>query len=160
MIRLRMILVPLLRELCSALRLCCPAPRCFVPLLTLVLLLFFGGCAKSPMDRLMPQVETVASARQHFGPPASSTELPDGTVRHEWVLDQSTQEPGRYVTQRSYWGHDRDGFRKSHERTVWVPAHRVGQYCRLWMISDANGRVLRSDWEGNACEAMMVGRPQ
>lgn len=115
-------------------------------------LLIFACAGKTASE--LPRIKTFAEARAALGAPGASTERPDGLLAHEWVLDQSEFVPGQYVIQQIYIGHDRDGYRKYHEREVWVPAHRSGKYCRIVMLADAAGQVLNSTYEGNACDAL------
>jgi len=116
--------------------------------------LFFPGCA-SKISQAMPRISTLAEAQAAFGPAHSVRELPDGTAVHEWGTNNTELVPGQYVTQRVYMGHDRDGYRKYHEREVWVPAHRKGRYCRIVVQVNATGLVLNSAYQGNACDAML-----
>lgn len=111
------------------------------------------GCA-SRMSKDLPRMSTLAEAMAAFGAPLSSKELPDGTFLYEWGFDQTVFVPGQYVTQMIYLGHDRDGYRKYHEREVWVPAHRQGRFCHIAMVANATGLVLHSSYQGNKCDEM------
>lgn len=119
-------------------------------------LFLLSGCATTKMDRLMPHVETMQLARHYFGEPTSKSVLPSGETRNEWLLDKVTQVPGQYVEKKILAGYDRDGFPVYYIRNVFVPSHQERQRCRLEILSDREGRVLQSSWEGDGCEAMMV----
>lgn len=111
------------------------------------------GCA-SKISQQLPRMTTLAEAKAAFGPPQSSKKTADGTVAHEWGFDQTEFVPGQYVTQKIYMGHDRDGYRKYYEREIWVPAHRSGRYCHILIETDAAGLLLRSAYQGNACDSL------
>lgn len=112
-----------------------------------------AGCA-SKISQQLPRMATLAEAEAAFGPPQSSKKTADGTVAHEWGFDQIEFVPGQYVTQKIYMGHDRDGYRKYYEREIWVPAHRSGRYCHILIETDATGLLLRSAYQGNACDSL------
>ena len=127
--------------------------RILLSLLLFCILLpgLFSSCA-SRISGIMPKIDSLQEARSHLGEPTSSSVKSDGRVFHTWLLDHTVFEPGQYITQRLYVGHDRDGYRKYIEREVWVPAHRAGKYCRVSIVTDMDGKVLQSSWEGNACD--------
>jgi hypothetical protein len=133
------------------------------PILVLtVCLLLAAGCARqqSRMARLLPEVDTITKARLHFGPPKSTVEEPDGAIRHEWLLDNAYTKSGQWVIEKSPWvTHDSDGYRVEHYRKVWREGGRRVDYCRLSIICDKEGRVLRSDWQGNSCETLIMHDP-
>jgi len=130
--------------------------RLFLSLLLFCILLpgLLSSCA-SRISGIMPKIATLQEARSYLGEPARSTSTSDGRVFHTWLLDHSVFEPGQYITQQIYVGHDRDGYRKYIEREVWVPAHRAGKYCRVSIVTDMDGKVVQSSWEGNACDALL-----
>lgn len=111
-----------------------------------------GGCARTQMQKIMPDVTHMVVARHYFGEPTRSLDLPDGTKRHEWILDRVFQHPGGIETQRIYVGHDRDGYREYYERDVYVPPWSEQQYCRMSLIANAEGAVLQTEWEGSHCD--------
>lgn len=119
----------------------------------LLLAMSLTGCA-SRISRELPAMTTLAQFQSAFGPAQTIRPGQDGSVVHEWGFDRTTFEPGQYVTQRIYMGHDRDGYRKYHEREVWVPAHRSGRFCRVVVLADPEGRVLHSAYQGNDCDAL------
>lgn len=121
-----------------------------LPLFFVCLLL--GACARTQMDKIMPDVSTMTTARHYFGEPSSSEELADGAVRHEWLLDRVFQQAGGIETRQVYVGHDSDGYREYVEQDVYVSPYKEKQYCRLEIIADKNGRVLRSSWQGSHCD--------
>ncbi|MDL2316548.1 hypothetical protein LJC59_05640 [Desulfovibrio sp. OttesenSCG-928-A18] len=117
------------------------------------------SCAGRTMDRLMPQVNSMYLARHYFGEPKASTELADGTIRHEWVRDKIETLPGHYETRCIRVYYDRDGYRECVEREVWVPSRQERQVCRLSVIASKDGRVLSSSWEGNSCDTLPIVPP-
>ena len=123
-------------------------------------LVILSACASTQMDRLMPQIQNMVMARHYFGEPVASTELNDGTMRHEWVIDRETTIPGQYVTKlERWWALDRDGFPRYEERTYWVPAHTEHHTCRLTVIAEKDGQVISSKWEGNNCDQLPLVKP-
>ena len=106
------------------------------------------------MQRIVPHVSNMVIAHHYFGKPTQSTELADGTVRHEWLLDRVFQQPGGLETRRIYVGHDRDGYRKYIEEEVYVRPWKEQQYCRLVIIADKGGAVLQADWDGYTCDEL------
>ena len=117
-------------------------------------LLSLSGCAAktSCIDSALAAVHTLPDARYRFGTPKSSMAQADGTVRHEWLLDVSYEQPGRYETETSPWvRYDSDGYRVETERDVWKRPKHVTKFCRLVVVTDAQGRVLSSQYEGENC---------
>lgn len=144
-------------------RAACPARTVICRFLLCALLLaspvVAGGCAGgSQLQRIMPNMTNMTLVLAYFGPPTGSTQLPDGTTRHEWVKDQDFHFPGGRQTVQVYAGHDRDGYRKYVEREVYVPPRTEHRYCRLTVIADPEGRVLGSTWEGNGCDSLPLMR--
>lgn len=112
------------------------------------------SCA-GKMKSLLPQIITLPMAVTYLGEPSRSATHDDGSNTHEWIVDNTVFEPGQYVTQQIYVGHDSDGYRKYVEREVWIPAHRRGEYCRVQITTTVDGRVLHSHWEGNVCDRLI-----
>lgn len=110
------------------------------------------ACARTQMEKILPDVQGMVTARHYFGEPTTSESLPGGETRHEWLLDREFTHAGGLETQLVYVGHDSDGFRKYIEREVYVKPYTEKQYCRLTMITDAGGKVLSSAWEGTHCD--------
>lgn len=127
--------------------------RMYIALFGLCLLFCLTGCA-SRISRDLPAMTTLAQFEASFGPPQKTAPREDGTVVYEWGFDNTAFEPGQYVTQRIYMGHDRDGYRKYYEREVWVPAHRSGRFCQVRVVADQAGRVLHSAYHGNDCDPL------
>jgi hypothetical protein len=125
----------------------------FLAVLPIVLLLA-AGCARSQMERIMPNMDNMQLMHAYFGDPTASVELPDGTVRHEWVLDRLFTHPGGTRTVLVYVGHDRDGFREYVEREVEVRQRTEYQHCTMTAIVDRSGMVLRTAWEGRNCDEL------
>ena len=124
----------------------------------LILVFFAGGCVRTQMQRIMPHMSNMELMRAYFGKPTGSVELPDGSVRHEWVLDRLFTHPGGVQTVLVYVGHDRDGYRQYVEREVVVPQRSEQQYCRMTAVADKSGRILRSAWEGRHCDELPIMR--
>ena len=122
--------------------------------------LLFSACAagsNAQVDKTLLAVTTMTDAQYRFGAPAKSVALPDGTVSHEWLLDVSYEQKGRYVTEPSPWvRYDSDGYRIETEREVWKRPHAVSKYCRLVIIADADGKVLSSRYEGADCRDLII----
>ena len=133
------------------------------PLLLLAVAVFaliLTACAaknNACVDKTLLAVATMTDARYRFGAPRSSSPLPDGTTAHEWLLDVSYEQPGRYVTEPSPWvRYDSDGYRIETERDVWKRPRSVSKYCRLVIVADASGRVLSSRYEGEDCCDLII----
>lgn len=132
----------------------------FFSLTAALLLPGLSGCAgkqESRIDRVLPQVTTMNQARLFFGSPGRSEPQPDGTIRNEWLLDARYEVQGQYVTERSPWiTHDSDGYPVEVDREVWRRGHTEHKQCRLVIISDANGKVLRTSREGDSCDDLFI----
>ena len=129
------------------------SPFLAVPLLFLLLA---GGCAKTQMQKIMPSMSNMQLLNAYFGDPTGSEELPNGTIRHEWVLDRLFRHPGGIQMMRVYVGHDRDGYRQYVEREAYVPPRSEYQYCKMTAIAYRSGKVLHSAWEGSHCDELPV----
>ncbi|MDL2316549.1 hypothetical protein LJC59_05645, partial [Desulfovibrio sp. OttesenSCG-928-A18] len=121
-------------------------------LLACLIVLQTGACA-TKMYGIMPRITDMSLARHYFGEPSSSTELGDGTVRHDWVLDRVMARAGYYETwcPRFY---NRDRFPKCSEYEIWIPPSQERLNCRLSIVADQAGRVLSYDWSGNSCDEL------
>jgi hypothetical protein len=117
--------------------------------------LFLGGCAKTRMELIAPRLDNMTTARQYLGEPTRSGELPDGTMRHEWLLDRMFTYPGGFETRETYMGHDRDGFRVYAREEVFVQARQERQYCRAEAVADRDGRITGFSWEGRHCDELL-----
>jgi hypothetical protein len=131
------------------------SPFLAIPLL---LVLLAGGCAKTQMQKIMPYMSNMQLLHAYFGDPTGSVELPNGTIRHEWVLDRLYRYPGGIEMVRVYVGHDRDGYRQYVDREVYVPPRSEYQYCKMTAIADRSGNILHSAWEGSHCDELPVLR--
>ena len=134
-----------------------PPQAPFLPSLLAILpivLLLAVGCARTQMERIMPNMSNMQLMHAYFGDPTASVELPDGTVRHDWVLDRLVTHPGGTRRVPVYVGRDRDGFREYEMREVEVLQRTEYQYCKMTAIADRNGRVLRAAWEGRNCDEL------
>lgn len=131
--------------------------------MTALCLALCASCAAKQQSRtaaLLPGIATLERATLLFGHPSKSTPEADGGIRHEWLLDTTHEVAGRWVTELSPWvRHDSDGYRVEEYREVWKPAHTVTKFCRITVVSDAEGRVLRSAWEGKDCDDLLVRDP-
>jgi hypothetical protein len=124
--------------------------------IALFALLLLSACAGGTMARLMPHIENMQLAKHYFGEPSSVSTLPDGKERNEWLLDRVSSVPGQYVEQEIFVGYDRSGFPVYYTRKIFVPEHLTGQFCRLIIIADKNGRTLESSWEGRSCDELAI----
>lgn len=122
--------------------------------LALGVALALGGCAGTQMRQIAPKMSNMVIARHYFGEPARSEELPDGTMRHEWLLDRVFNHPGGMETRNVYVGHDRDGYREYVEEEVYVSPWQEQQYCRMEVIADREGRIFNVSWEGRNCDEL------
>ncbi|MDL2267687.1 hypothetical protein LJC46_06845 [Desulfovibrio sp. OttesenSCG-928-G15] len=114
--------------------------------------LALAACARTQMDKILPGMTSMVTARHYFGPPTTSETLPNGNIRHEWLLDREFMQAGGMETRLVYVGHDSDGYREYVEQEVYVRPYTEKQYCRLIITSDAAERVLASSWEGSHCD--------
>ena len=122
----------------------------------LLLALLSTGCATGgSVGRLLPNMGNMYVAQHYFGSPEKSEIQADGTVSHEWLLDRTVLEPPHYSTRRVYLGHDRDGFPVYEDVEVFINERLVHQYCRIQLIADSRGNILRSNMEGPSCEALL-----
>jgi|GEM_PF-6638852 len=117
--------------------------------------LFLGGCAKPQIELIAPRLSNMAIAHQYLGEPTLSEELPDGMIRHEWLLDRMFTHPGGFETRETYMGHDRDGFRVYVREEVFVQARLEPQYCRAEAVADRDGRITGFSWEGSHCDELL-----
>ena len=118
--------------------------------------LLLDGCAGTKLSRIAPKLSDMGTARQYLGEPTRSEELPDGTLRYEWVLDRVLYHPGGEQGQYRDMGRDRDGFRNYVWEIVYVPPREEPQYCRVQAIADQDSRIIRISWEGRNCDELLA----
>ncbi|MDL2291484.1 hypothetical protein LJC09_05220 [Desulfovibrio sp. OttesenSCG-928-F20] len=136
----------------------CPLLR--LPLTTAILTAALLLCAcvarQHPVEALMPTLDTMTKARLYLGYPSTSRPGEDSAIIHEWLLDASYQEQGKWVREKAPWvRRDRDGYRVDVYRDVWYPPHKVNKYCRIRIIADEFEQVISSSWEGHSCEDLI-----
>ncbi|MDR2800572.1 MAG: hypothetical protein LBB52_04800 [Desulfovibrio sp.] len=113
-----------------------------------------AGCASTPVDRLLPHLENTAVAESYLGAPHRVEKRPDGPIVNEWLLDDTADVPGQWVTIRVYF-RGADGFMDFYEYTEWVPEHLEKRHCRIRLTVDGQGRILDHVAEGGHCEALL-----
>lgn len=128
------------------------ASRFFTAAALLCALALSGACARSQMRQIAPKLSNMGIAQLYLGDPTSSEQMPDGTVTHEWLLDQIFQHAGGTEIRTVYVGHDSDGYREYREEEVYVPPWNERLYCRARAIADREGRVRNVTWEGPSCD--------
>lgn len=123
-----------------------------------LLLVCCAGCApkQSRIERVMPAMRDMNAVQRALGSPSTSRELADGATEHQWLLDSSYHEQGRWVREKSPWvRHDKDGYRVEVYRDVWYPPRDVTKYCRITIVADKTGKVVNRQWEGYSCDELV-----
>ncbi len=111
------------------------------------------GCA-SRFEQTLEQTLTASEAVTRFGNPTSTRVLDNGHTRREWILDESEEIPGRYVTRWQWMGHDEDGYPVEYPYVQYIPPHTAYYRCMLVIVADPAGVILEKRFRGNACDAL------
>ncbi len=124
-----------------------------------VLVPFAAGCA-GKYERALADIQTVDEAERRFGPADSVDNLENGMLRREWsrhiVNDYSGGSGGSYGVSI---GGVTGNFGLFLSKWIFDDAGYGGtQECRLVIVSDADGRVVRKSSQGNACDKLMPMR--